>query len=224
MHAAHLAALQDATGALRDPDRAGPAAPPLTRAPGCAGASCGAQRELARLAVAAESGALARVLASMSAGIAAAMPRRAGPSGRMTVEALQTALAAEHAALYVYGVLGARTSESARRRCSPRSPGRTRRTAPGATCSPAGSSTRGREPTPAAGRPTSCRRPTTAVGDRGRAAADLEARVRADLRLRGREHRRRRPALGRRRRSPGARSDRWRSGRSPAAVPGAPPT
>ena len=30
----------------------------------------------------------------------------------MTVEALQTALAAEHAALYVYGVLGARTSES----------------------------------------------------------------------------------------------------------------
>jgi hypothetical protein len=31
----------------------------------------------------------------------------------MTVEALQTALAAEHAALYVYGALGARTSESA---------------------------------------------------------------------------------------------------------------
>jgi hypothetical protein len=30
----------------------------------------------------------------------------------MTVEALQTALAAEHAALYVYGFLGARTSES----------------------------------------------------------------------------------------------------------------
>ena len=30
----------------------------------------------------------------------------------MTVAALQTALAAEHAALYVYGVLGARTSES----------------------------------------------------------------------------------------------------------------
>jgi len=30
----------------------------------------------------------------------------------MTVQALQTALAAEHAALYVYGVLGARTSES----------------------------------------------------------------------------------------------------------------
>jgi hypothetical protein len=29
-----------------------------------------------------------------------------------TVDALQTALAAEHAALYVYGVLGARTSES----------------------------------------------------------------------------------------------------------------
>jgi len=31
----------------------------------------------------------------------------------MTVEALQTALAAEHAAIYVYGALGARTSESA---------------------------------------------------------------------------------------------------------------
>jgi rubrerythrin len=31
----------------------------------------------------------------------------------VTVEALQTALAAEHAALYVYGALGARTSESA---------------------------------------------------------------------------------------------------------------
>ncbi len=30
----------------------------------------------------------------------------------MTVEALQTALAAEHAALHLYGVLGARTSES----------------------------------------------------------------------------------------------------------------
>lgn len=30
-----------------------------------------------------------------------------------TVDALQTALAAEHAALYVYGALGARTSESA---------------------------------------------------------------------------------------------------------------
>lgn len=31
----------------------------------------------------------------------------------MTVEALQTALEAEHAAVYVYGFLGARTSESA---------------------------------------------------------------------------------------------------------------
>ncbi len=31
----------------------------------------------------------------------------------MTVEALQTALAAEHAAVYMYGFLGARTSESA---------------------------------------------------------------------------------------------------------------
>jgi hypothetical protein len=30
----------------------------------------------------------------------------------VTVEALQAALAAEHAALYIYGVLGARTSES----------------------------------------------------------------------------------------------------------------
>lgn len=31
----------------------------------------------------------------------------------MSVEALQTALAAEHAAVYVYGVLGGRTSQSA---------------------------------------------------------------------------------------------------------------
>lgn len=31
----------------------------------------------------------------------------------MTADALQTALAAEHAAIYVYGALGARTSESA---------------------------------------------------------------------------------------------------------------
>ncbi len=51
------------------------------------------------------------------------------------VEALQTALAAEHAALYVYGSLGARTSQSRTPVLFARDLGRpTRPTGPGATC------------------------------------------------------------------------------------------
>ena len=55
-------------------------------------------------------------------------------------EPCRPTLAAEHAALYVYGVLGARTSQSATRPCSTtRSPRLRPRTAPGATgCGPGG--------------------------------------------------------------------------------------
>ncbi len=47
----------------------------------------------------------------MSAGIAAHLA--VAPRAMTPVDALQTALAAQHAALYVYGALGARTSQSA---------------------------------------------------------------------------------------------------------------
>jgi hypothetical protein len=73
MHSAHLDALQDATGASATaPVPVGPRLTParLRRR------ELRAQAELARLAVAAESGALARVFASMSAGIAAAIAGR----------------------------------------------------------------------------------------------------------------------------------------------------
>ena len=71
------------------------------------------QRRLAGWAVAAESGALARLLASMSAGVAqhlVVLPAtvRCGPV--TTLAAMQRTLAAEHAAVYVYGALGAQTS------------------------------------------------------------------------------------------------------------------
>ena len=75
MHSAHLDALQVATGASATPTAPVQAAPPLTPAR-LRRRELRAQGELARLAVAAESGALARVLASMSAGIAAAMAGR----------------------------------------------------------------------------------------------------------------------------------------------------
>jgi hypothetical protein len=75
LHAAHLEALLDATGASATPTVPVPAGPPLTPAR-LRRRELQAQSELARLAVAAESGALARVFASMSAGIAAAL---AGP-------------------------------------------------------------------------------------------------------------------------------------------------
>ena len=72
LHTAHLEALHDATGASATPTAPVPAGPPLTPAR-LGRRELRAQRELARLAVAAESGALARVFASMSAGIAAAV-------------------------------------------------------------------------------------------------------------------------------------------------------
>jgi hypothetical protein len=83
------------------------------------------QRSLASAAVEAQSGALARLLASMSASVsqhlAAGLPSgpTAGGGAAVTrptsseVDVLQEVLGNEHAAVYVYGVLGARTSESA---------------------------------------------------------------------------------------------------------------
>ena len=73
MHAAHLAALQEAVGASFPP--ASPPGRPLTAAQ-LRRRELNAQRELAHLAQEAESGALARVLASMSAGIAAGLSHR----------------------------------------------------------------------------------------------------------------------------------------------------
>ena len=74
MHAAHLAALQDGGRSRRFPP-ASPPGRPLTAAR-LRRRELNAQRELARLAQEAESGALARVLASMSAGIAAGLSHR----------------------------------------------------------------------------------------------------------------------------------------------------
>ena len=67
------------------------------------------ETSLAAAALAAQSGPLAALLASMSAAVAQQLA-----ADRMSlVDALQVALAAEHAALHVYGTLGARTSASA---------------------------------------------------------------------------------------------------------------
>ena len=63
-------------GRVRDPDRAGPGGRRRLTPARLRRRELRAQGELARLAVAAESGALARVFASMSAGIAAAMAGR----------------------------------------------------------------------------------------------------------------------------------------------------
>ena len=74
IHEAHLAALQEAAGTTFTPLPSPPGrrltAARLRRR------ELNAQRELARLAQAAESGALARVFASMSAGIAAGLSHR----------------------------------------------------------------------------------------------------------------------------------------------------
>ncbi len=72
MHSAHLGALQDAPGVSATPSTPVPVGGRLTPAR-LRRRELRAQAELARLAVAAESGALARVFASMSAGIAAAL-------------------------------------------------------------------------------------------------------------------------------------------------------
>jgi hypothetical protein len=75
LHTAHLEALHDATGATATPTAPLPAGAGLTAAR-LRRRELRAQRELARLAMAAQSGALARVFASMSAGIAAAIAGR----------------------------------------------------------------------------------------------------------------------------------------------------
>ena len=75
LHRAHLEALHDATGATATPTAPVPTGTGLTPAR-LRRRELRAQRELARLAMSAESGALARVFASMSAGIAAAMAGR----------------------------------------------------------------------------------------------------------------------------------------------------
>jgi hypothetical protein len=75
LHTAHLEALQDATDASATPSAPVPVGPRLTAAR-LRRRELRAQGELARLAVAAESGALARLFASMSAGIAAAIAGR----------------------------------------------------------------------------------------------------------------------------------------------------
>ena len=68
--------------------------------------------DLVESAVVAESGTLARVLASMSAAVAQHLVTLPGEVVMTTIEALQTTLAAEHAAVYVYAALGGRTSRS----------------------------------------------------------------------------------------------------------------
>ena len=72
------------------------------------------QRRLAEAAVSARSGPLAALLAThVGRGRPAAGRRRGRGVAMSPVDALQRALAAEHAALHVYGTLGARTSASA---------------------------------------------------------------------------------------------------------------
>jgi hypothetical protein len=71
LHRAHLAALREAAGPAPKPAPAPPPPAGLRTRAGLRRAELRAQRELARLAGAAGSGALARLLASMSAGIAA---------------------------------------------------------------------------------------------------------------------------------------------------------
>ena len=64
------------------------------------------QAGLANASMAAQSGELARLLASMSAAVSQQLVILSSET-----DALQTTLAAEHAAVYVYGVLGGRTSK-----------------------------------------------------------------------------------------------------------------
>jgi hypothetical protein len=79
LHTAHLAALDRAAGATPSPSPS--AEPPAERTtrPLLRRHEAGAQRELAHLAQEAASGALARLLASMSAGIAAHLAVPLGP-------------------------------------------------------------------------------------------------------------------------------------------------
>ena len=112
IHEAHLAALQEAAGTTFTPLPSPPGrrltAARLRRR------ELNAQRELARPRPgsrerSARAGVREHVRRHRSGPLA---PGRGAPMRLHAVEALQTALAAEHAALYVYGFLGARTSES----------------------------------------------------------------------------------------------------------------
>ena len=194
MHTAHLDALQDATGASATPTApvpAGTAAHPRQAAPARA-----ARPARARAPGRGRRERGARPSVRQHVRRHRRGHRGPGPSGRMTVEALQTALAAEHAALYVYGVLGARTSESG---------------------TPAlFAEVTGAYATHRAQRDVLTRRLLRRGGGADTGVADVRAaddadgrrrraggggprgRVRGDLRVRRREHRRRRPALGRR--------------------------
>ncbi len=115
-HDAQLAALQQLAGTTASPT-------PSPRPPGWQRLLAAELDHFLRLASAAddvEDGGVARVIASMAAGqgiaweTAAAKsvtPLDAGPPAG-DQDALQEVLAAEHAAIYVYGVLGGRTSQS----------------------------------------------------------------------------------------------------------------
>ncbi|WP_141013883.1 ferritin-like domain-containing protein [Nocardioides sambongensis] len=114
LHDAHLAALEWA-GDPRPADtvRRGQAAATVERT------EQQLQRDLVDASLDAGSGGLAQLFAAMAAGIAqqegaVEIPGPSVPSGgTATVPALQEALAAEHAAVFVLGALGARTSQSA---------------------------------------------------------------------------------------------------------------
>jgi hypothetical protein len=75
LHASHLTVLREAAGESPTAASPSPSGPPLTVGR-LRRKELAAQRELARLAQHAESGALARVFASMSAGIAAGLSHR----------------------------------------------------------------------------------------------------------------------------------------------------
>ena len=79
LHTAHLAALDRAAGATTSPGPTPELPTERTTRPRLRRHEAGAQRELAHLAQEAASGALARLLASMSAGIAAHLAVPVGP-------------------------------------------------------------------------------------------------------------------------------------------------
>ena len=81
------------------------------RGRGCCAAEEKLQGQLVRAALEAESGALAQVFAAMAAAVAQERAVCIMSDPRPT-DALQTALAAEHAAVFVYGALGGQTSQS----------------------------------------------------------------------------------------------------------------
>lgn len=117
LHRTHLEVLEwEGTAHSPDPVRRQQAAATLRRA------EQRLQRHLVDASLAAGSGGLAQLFAAMAAGVAqhegavpvstaAVTTGRAGGAG--SAGALQDALAAEHAAIFVYGALGARTSASA---------------------------------------------------------------------------------------------------------------